>query len=71
MDRTEELEEQVRRLAETVEAMRSRMARLEDREPSPETASKRSDRRGFLRLGAGAVLGALGMAAARVVPAAS
>jgi len=68
MDRTSELEEQVRRLTETVESMRGQMARLEGRGPDAEVA-KRSDRRGFLRLGAGAVLGALGMAAAKVVPA--
>ena len=69
MDRTP-LEEQVRHLTETVESMRGRMARLEEREPSAKGA-KASDRRGFLKLGAGAVLGALGMAAARVVPAAA
>jgi hypothetical protein len=65
MDRKEDLEEQVRRLTQIVEEMRGRMARME---PGPETLN-RSDRRGFLRLGAGAVLGALGMAAAKVVPA--
>jgi hypothetical protein len=68
MDRKEDLEEQVRRLTKTVEEMRGRMTRLEGREPGAE-APNRSDRRGFLRLGAGAVLGALGMAAAKVVPA--
>jgi len=70
MDRTSELEEQVRRLTETVESMRGQVARLEGREPSAEI-KKASDRRGFLKLGAGAVLGALGMAAAKVVPAAA
>ena len=68
MDRTEELEEQVRRLTQTVDAMRGQMARLEGRQ-GPEAGLRRSDRRGFLRLGAGAVLGALGMAATKVVPA--
>ena len=70
MDRTTELEEQVRRLTETVDSMRGQMARLEGREPNSEV-KKASDRRGFLKLGAGAVLGALGMAAAKVVPAAA
>jgi len=68
MDRTQELEEQVRRLSQTVDAMRGRMARLEGREPSVAVA-KESNRRGFLRIGAGAVLGALGFAAARALPA--
>src|SRR5436309_10257474 len=68
MDRTQELEEQVRRLSQTVDAMRGRMASLEGREPSVAVA-KESNRRGFLRIGAGAVLGALGFAAARALPA--
>ncbi|TMB86434.1 MAG: hypothetical protein E6J37_12905 [Chloroflexi bacterium] len=68
MDRTQELEEQVRRLSQTVDAMRGRMSRLEGREPGAEVA-KESNRRGFLRIGAGAVLGALGFAAARALPA--
>ena len=70
MDRTSELEEQIRRLTETVDAMRGQMARLEGREAGTDVA-KRSDRRGFLRLGAGAALGALGFAAAKVLPAAA
>lgn len=61
MDRTQELEEQVRQLTE-------RMARLEVRDPS-DSDLKRSDRRGFLKIGAGAVLGALGWAAVKAVPA--
>jgi hypothetical protein len=69
MDRNQELEEQVRRLTETVDGMRGRMARLEGREATSESDSKGSDRRGFLRLGAGAVLGALGWAAVKAVPA--
>ena len=68
MDRTQELEEQVRHLGQTVEEMRNRMARLEGRELEAD-APKRSDRRGFLRLGAGAVLGAMGWAAVKAVPA--
>ena len=67
MDRDQELEERVRDLSRTIDEMRSRMARLEGRGPDG-TANKQSDRRGFLRLGAGAVLGALGWAAVRAVP---
>jgi hypothetical protein len=69
MDRTEELEEQVRRLTETVDEMRTRMTTLEGRGSVPDPSPKRSDRRGFLRLGAGAALGALGWVAAKAVPA--
>jgi hypothetical protein len=68
MDRTQELEERVRNLSQTIEEMRNRMARLEGRDPVSAVA-KQSDRRGFLRLGAGAVLGALGWAAVKAVPA--
>ena len=68
MDRDQELEERVRDLSRTIDEMRSRMARLEGRGPDG-TANKQSDRRGFLRLGAGAILGALGWAAVRAVPA--
>ena len=68
MDRTQELEERVRNLSQTIDEMRNRMARLEGRDPGS-AVKKQSDRRGFLRLGAGAVLGALGWAAVRAVPA--
>ena len=68
MDRTQELEERVRNLHQTIEEMRTRMARLEGRDPDV-VVTKQSDRRGFLRLGAGAVLGALGWAAVKAVPA--
>jgi hypothetical protein len=68
MDRTQELEERVRNLSQTIEEMRNRMARLEGRKRDGAPA-KESNRRGFLRLGAGAVLGALGWAAVRAVPA--
>jgi hypothetical protein len=68
MDRSQELEERVRNLSQTIEEMRNRMARLEGRDPAAPDA-KQSNRRGFLRLGAGAVLGALGWAAVRAVPA--
>jgi hypothetical protein len=67
MDRTQELEERVRNLTQTIEDMRNRMVRLEGRDP--DGTEKQSNRRGFLRLGAGAVLGALGWAAVRAVPA--
>jgi hypothetical protein len=70
MDRKEELEDQVRRLTQTVDELRGRMAEWEGRGSSTE-ARKKSDRRGFLRLGAGAVLGALGMAASKALPAAA
>ena len=68
MDRDQELEERVLNLSRTIDEMRNRMARLEGRNPDAAVA-KQSNRRGFLRLGAGAVLGALGWAAARAVPA--
>jgi hypothetical protein len=68
MDRSQELEERVRNLSQTIEEMRNRMARLEGRDPEAADA-KQSNRRGFLRLGAGAVLGALGWAAVKAVPA--
>jgi len=70
MDRDQELEERVRNLSRTIEDMRNRMARLEGRDPDGAVV-KESNRRGFLRLGAGAVLGALGWAAVKAVPAAA
>lgn len=69
MDRTSELEEELQGLTQTVAEMRARMARLEDRGSSSDAKPNRSDRRGFLRLGAGAMLGALGWAAVKAVPA--
>jgi hypothetical protein len=68
MDRNQELEERVRNLSQTIEEMRNRMARLEGRNPDGDDV-KQSNRRGFLRLGAGAVLGALGWAAVKAIPA--
>jgi hypothetical protein len=68
MDGTRDLQEEVRRLTQTVAEMRDRMARLEG-VSSTDAESNHSDRRGFLRLGAGAVLGALGWAAVKAVPA--
>ena len=70
MDRTQELEEQVRRLSRTVEEMRGRVTQLEGGKPSVDDGPKRS-RRGFLRMGAAAAAGALGWAAVRAVPAAA
>jgi hypothetical protein len=68
MDRDQELEDRVRNLSRTIEEMRNRMARLEGRNSDGDDV-KQSNRRGFLRLGAGAVLGALGWAAVKAVPA--
>jgi len=69
MNRTEELEDQVRRLTSTVDEMKARMTRLESSESDIQNGSKRSSRRGFLRLGAAAALGSLGWAAAKAIPA--
>jgi hypothetical protein len=68
---TDELEQEVRQLKGEVDEMRARMARLETNTPGHQNGVPRSDRRGFLRLGAGAVMGALGWAAVRAVPAAA
>ena len=64
MDRTQELEEQVQRLT-------ARVARLEGGEPGHQSGKEPRSRRGFLKFGAGAVMGAVGMAAAKVMPAAA
>jgi hypothetical protein len=69
LDRTEELEEQVQRLTGEVDDMRARMARLESGEPAHHNGTEPKSRRGFLKFGAGAVMGALGVAAAKVLPA--
>jgi len=71
MERTEEIEDQVRRLTHTVDEMRARMAALEAGEPKQQNGSAPSSRRGFLRLGAAAALGAVGWTAAKVIPAAA
>src|SRR6202158_4730092 len=57
MDRTQELEEQVQRLT-------ARVARLEGGEPGHQSGKEPRSRRGFLKFGAGAVMGAVGLAAA-------
>jgi hypothetical protein len=69
MRRTEEIEDQVRNLTRTVDEMRSRIAELEGREPNIGNGTGASSRRGFLRLGAAAALGAVGLAASKAVPA--
>jgi hypothetical protein len=71
MERTEELEDQVRSLTRTVDEMRARLDAVEAGEPKHVNGSKPSSRRGFLRLGAAAALGAVGMAATKVLPAAA
>jgi hypothetical protein len=71
LDHTHELEDQVQRLTGEVGEMRARMARLESGEPGHENGAQPKNRRGFLKFGAGAILGALGMAATKVVPAAA
>jgi hypothetical protein len=71
MNRTEELEDQVRHLTSTVDEMKARMARLEGAEPADQNGTKRSSRRGFLRLGAAAALGSMGWAAVKALPAAA
>jgi hypothetical protein len=68
MNRTEELEDQVRQLTSTVDEMKARMTRLEA-EPQDKNGTKRSSRRGFLRLGAAAALGSVGWVAAKAIPA--
>ncbi len=64
---TIELEEKVRELQRSVDEMRGRLARL-DGETGKE-APKRRSRRGFMTLGAGALVGALGWAASKPTPA--
>jgi hypothetical protein len=71
MNRTEELEDQVRRLTSTVDEMKARMMNLESAEPEAKNGTKSSSRRGFLRLGAAAALGSMGWAAAKALPAAA
>jgi len=71
MEEKEELEDQVQRLTRTVDEMRARMAALETGEPKHANGAAPSSRRGFLRLGAAAALGAIGMAATKVLPAAA
>ncbi len=72
MEKTkQELADEIWQLSRVVDDMRVRMARLERGARSPETASAPTSRRRFLTLGAGAALGAVGLAAAKVLPAAA
>jgi hypothetical protein len=71
MDDRQNMEDQIRRLTREAEEMRARIARLEGRDAANGHEPSRSSRRNFLRLGAGAAIGALGMAAAKVIPAAA
>jgi hypothetical protein len=71
MERTRELEEQVRRLTRMVEEMRSRMSQLEAEAKPGEKEKSTHSRRQLLKLGGAAALGAVGSAALRVMPAAA
>src|SRR5437588_2281604 len=68
-DRTQELEEQVRRLSTSMEEMRAELASLHG-SAAGKTNTPRS-RRGFLRMGVAAAAGAVGWAAVKAVPAAA
>ena len=70
MDRTRQLQEEIRRLNQLVEEMRGRLVMLEGSSPR-QAEPARSSRRGFLRLGATAAAGALGMIAGKAIPAAA
>jgi hypothetical protein len=65
-----ELREEIQRLSLVVEEMRGRLSHLEGG-GSADGESNRSSRRRFLTLGAGAALGAIGLAAGSVLPAAA
>jgi hypothetical protein len=70
MGRTEELEQQVLNLTRVIDEMKGRIVRLEGGEAGrAEGDPARKSRRNFLRLGAAAALGAVGMAAGKVIPA--
>jgi hypothetical protein len=69
MNRSQELEDQVRRLSSSVEEMKAQLARLQGGKARTEEKAPRSSRRGFLRLGGAALLGSLGLAATKVLPA--
>ena len=68
MNDTREIEERLRALTAEVEQLRRKVAGIEG---DAGGEGRRSDRRGFLKLGAGAALGALGLAASKVLPAAA
>src|SRR6266550_888664 len=69
MNRTDELESQVHRLTDAVSQLQARLVQLEVDKTDRSDGSKRSTRRGFLRLGGAAALGAVGAAALRATPA--
>src|SRR5579864_3082228 len=68
MSEKEELEERIRQLTRRIDEMSTRMTMLEGRDPASGGGEKRS-RRNFLRLGAAAALGGVGMAAGKILPA--
>jgi hypothetical protein len=70
MDRQERLEEQIRVMQGTIDRLHQRLAALESGgTAATATETAPSTRRGFLRLGAAAAVGAVGLAAGRVLPA--
>src|SRR5438105_3119942 len=71
METDRQLEEQVAQLSREVEHMRSRMRTLEVNTAAVEPIQANSNRRGFLRLAAGAAIGAMGLAAGKVLPTAA
>jgi hypothetical protein len=71
MSTNEELKAEIHRLSQSVEEMQGRLAELAAGTEAPTDATPRSSRRRFLTLGAGAALGALGVAAGKVLPAAA
>jgi hypothetical protein len=66
-----DLDEQIRRLTADVNEMRIRLATIEGDKGTSDGSADRPNRRRFLTLGAGAALGAVGLAASRVLPAAA
>jgi len=69
MDRTQELEEQVRRLSRSIDEIRAEVAGMHGGTGNEPKGS--SNRRGFLRMGMVAAAGALGWVAVKAVPAAA
>ncbi len=71
METDGQLEEQVAQLSRQIEEIRGRMRTLEDNTATVQPIQANSNRRGFLRLAAGTAIGALGLAAGKVLPAAA
>lgn len=69
MSTNEELKAEIHRLTQAVEEMKARLADLESE--GEDGTPVRSTRRRFLTLGAGAAIGALGLAAGKMLPAAA